>query len=380
LNLMRRPFALALALHVAVLLLIFVVLPTWPDRQSRLDEPIVVEMVTAPADAGGPDSRRPPQPPSAPDRTDNAPSPVPEVTPIPRRPAAPAPRQTATEAPPSEPAAKQPTPPSPPRTEPMQDSMRVARPKPKAEPLPREAPKAPAVKAAPEGAAPPKTLARIEPKQAAKPEAAPTPKPEAKSPAKPETKPEPKPETKPAPKPEADDFATVGRTVKDLQQKPAATAPAAPAPSKPAPPAEEGDFSTQMSKALRGNAAVAAAGSASPAAPAAGAGNSLPVTAGEIDSVRRQIEQCWSLPANVKPTKDLVVQIRVEMNPDGTPRSAVIQDSGRMSTDSGYRATAESARRAVLNPRCHPFKLPREKYDRWRTLNLVFNPAEMFRT
>ncbi len=104
------------------------------------------------------------------------------------------------------------------------------------------------------------------------------------------------------------------------------------------------------------------------------------MTAGEIDSVRRQIEQCWSLPANVKPTKDLVVQIKVEMNPDGTPRSAVIEDNGRMSADAAYRATAESARRAVLNPRCHPFKLPRDKYDRWRTLNLVFNPAEMFRT
>lgn len=117
-----------------------------------------------------------------------------------------------------------------------------------------------------------------------------------------------------------------------------------------------------------------------PPGASAAAGDSLPVTAGEIDSVRRQIEQCWSLPANVKPPKDLVVQIRVEMNQDGTPRTAVIQDDSRMSADPAYRATAESARRAVLNPRCHPFKLPREKYDRWRVLTLIFNPAEMFRT
>jgi hypothetical protein len=30
-----------------------------------------------------------------------------------------------------------------------------------------------------------------------------------------------------------------------------------------------------------------------------------------------------------------------------------------------------------LNPRCHPFKLPPEKYDHWRTMTLIFNPKEM---
>jgi hypothetical protein len=376
LNLMRRPFAFALALHIVVLVLMFVVLPTWPEKRSGLDEPIVVEMVTAAGDAGGPDAARPQQPSPGADRADETRSRPPAVKSTPARPAPPASRQaqTTTEAPPLPPVVKPPSPPSPPTAEPMREPMPAARPKPKAEP-PREEPKPPAEKA--EDVAPPKPQARTEPKQTAKAEATPVPKSEAKSETKPETKPERKPQAKADTESEADDFATVGRTVKDLQQKPPASAGATPAAPKPAPAGDEGDFATQMSKALRGNAA---AGSPSPAAAAPGGGEGLPVTAGEIDSVRRQIEQCWSLPANVKPTKDLVVEIRVEMNQDGTPRSAVIKDNGRMSGDAGYRATAESARRAVLNPRCHPFKLPREKYDRWRTLNLVFNPAEMFRT
>jgi hypothetical protein len=38
---------------------------------------------------------------------------------------------------------------------------------------------------------------------------------------------------------------------------------------------------------------------------------------------------------------------------------------------------AESALRAVLNRHCQPFKLPRDKFDSWKTMKLVFNPKEM---
>jgi hypothetical protein len=72
-----------------------------------------------------------------------------------------------------------------------------------------------------------------------------------------------------------------------------------------------------------------------------------------------------------------VVSIRVEMNADGTPRSAVIQNAGQMQANPFFQAAADSARRAVLNPRCQPFKLPAEKYDHWRTMTLIFNPKEM---
>jgi len=50
----------------------------------------------------------------------------------------------------------------------------------------------------------------------------------------------------------------------------------------------------------------------------------------------------------------------------------------RMQASPSYRVAAESALRAVLNPRCHPFKLPREKYERWKRMTLVFDPKEMF--
>jgi hypothetical protein len=103
------------------------------------------------------------------------------------------------------------------------------------------------------------------------------------------------------------------------------------------------------------------------------------LTLSEIDAVRQQIARCWNLPAGAKDVEETVIDVSVTMNPDGMVREAHLKGGGaRMRTDSFYRAVAESALRAVLNPRCQPFKLPREKYDQWKNMTLSFNPREMF--
>ena len=169
LSAMRRPFAFAVALHVAVLLLIFVVLPTWPDKRAGIEEPIVVEMAAPPPGSGKPEATPSPAPAKTPakpsDTAENA-SPAPAVKPPPARPEPPSPPQQASEPPPPKPVARSsppPPPPSPSPTPPVRDTtpppppaptaepMRMARPKPKAEPPPREEPqKGPAEKAASE--------------------------------------------------------------------------------------------------------------------------------------------------------------------------------------------------------------------------------------
>src|SRR3546814_7021749 len=65
------------------------------------------------------------------------------------------------------------------------------------------------------------------------------------------------------------------------------------------------------------------------------------LTISELDAVRQQIEQCWVVPAGAREAENLVVQLRVEMNPDGTVRTAELQDRARMASDSFYRAAAE---------------------------------------
>ena len=103
-----------------------------------------------------------------------------------------------------------------------------------------------------------------------------------------------------------------------------------------------------------------------------------PLAISEIDAVRQQIQRCWNPPTGAKEAENLVIEVALVMNRDGTVREARIVDGARMRSDEFFRVAAESARRAVLNPRCNPLKLPPEKYEQWQTMTLNFNPKEMF--
>lgn len=96
----------------------------------------------------------------------------------------------------------------------------------------------------------------------------------------------------------------------------------------------------------------------------------------EIDAIRRQIEACWSIPAGARSAENLVVAIRVWVNPDGKVARAEILDRARMGGDPFFRTAAESAIRAVLNPRCSPLRFPPKKYDQFKEMVLNFNPRE----
>ncbi len=100
------------------------------------------------------------------------------------------------------------------------------------------------------------------------------------------------------------------------------------------------------------------------------------LTASELDLIRQQIARCWNVPAAARDARDLVVEIRVAVDPDGTVRQATIIDQGRMG-DPFFRAAAESARRAFFNPHCRPLHLPAEKYAIWKDLVVDFSPKDI---
>ena len=103
------------------------------------------------------------------------------------------------------------------------------------------------------------------------------------------------------------------------------------------------------------------------------------LTATQIDLIRQTIRKCWHFPAGLKNAEDLVVDIKMELDPEGNVTKAKIIDNGdRMSSDSNFRIAAENAHRAVLDPECSPLPLPKDKYDEWKELELSFNPKEMF--
>lgn len=103
---------------------------------------------------------------------------------------------------------------------------------------------------------------------------------------------------------------------------------------------------------------------------------SVPMTMSEIDAIRYQIQQCWSIPAGARDAENLVVRIKVFLNSDGSLSKAPEIVGGNGASDPFYRTAAESARRAIL--KCSPLKnLPAAKYARWREITLTFNPRDM---
>jgi hypothetical protein len=99
------------------------------------------------------------------------------------------------------------------------------------------------------------------------------------------------------------------------------------------------------------------------------------VTASEIEGVRNKIRPCWFTQGAMK-DQNLVISLVVQMNQDGTPVKAELKDTGRYNNDPVYRAAADAAHRALMNPRCHPWPLSPEKYNSWRNITFNFDPRD----
>ena len=101
------------------------------------------------------------------------------------------------------------------------------------------------------------------------------------------------------------------------------------------------------------------------------------ITMSEKQALRQQLSQCWNVLAGAKNADNLVVRLRLHMNPDRTVRSAELLDKRRYDNNPQFRAAADSALRAVQNPNCSPLKLPPEKYDQWKVITIRFDPEQM---
>ena len=103
------------------------------------------------------------------------------------------------------------------------------------------------------------------------------------------------------------------------------------------------------------------------------------LTLSEEDALRAQIFGCWSVPLGLPYNEDLLVRIKLNLKKDGTIMKSEILDHQRMNRPGQkfYKVLAESALRAVRL--CQPLKVPPTGYDKWKEIQLNFNPTEMLR-
>jgi len=197
---------------------------------------------------------------------------------------------------------------------------------------------------------PEKTEVKPEPEpEPPPPEVKPAPEPEpevaVETPPKPRKRPEFKQEPPKKKEPKQDQLASILRNVERLKQEPEPPQQAQPEAEKPGP------VSRQVSVIEQNDM---------------------------VRAIQQQLFSCWRLDPGAAGAADMVVEVRVALNPDGSLQRADVVDVARMSRDSYFRSAAENARRAIY--KCSPFRLPPNKYQIWRELTLRFNPREMFGT
>ena len=103
------------------------------------------------------------------------------------------------------------------------------------------------------------------------------------------------------------------------------------------------------------------------------------LTLSQEDALRAQIFGCWSVPLGLPYDENLLVRIKLSLKKDGTIMKSEILDHQRMNRPDQkfYKVLAESALRAVRL--CQPLKVPPTGYDKWKDLQLNFNPTEMLK-
>ena len=99
----------------------------------------------------------------------------------------------------------------------------------------------------------------------------------------------------------------------------------------------------------------------------------------EEDALRAQIFGCWSVPLGLPYDENLLVRLKLELKKDGTILKSEILDHQRMNMPGQkfYKILAESALRAVRL--CQPLKVPPTGYEKWKNIQLNFDPTEMLR-
>ena len=97
----------------------------------------------------------------------------------------------------------------------------------------------------------------------------------------------------------------------------------------------------------------------------------------EEDALKAQIFGCWSIPLGLPYNENLLVRIKLKLNPDGTVSQSEILDHARMNKPGQgfYKVLAESALRAIQL--CQPLRVPTTGYEKWKDLQLNFDAREM---
>jgi len=93
----------------------------------------------------------------------------------------------------------------------------------------------------------------------------------------------------------------------------------------------------------------------------------------EMDALKGQLANCWSIPVGSAGAEDLKASVEFELD-----QNAKLRSRPRVVKSSGNRQFDSSAVRAIQKCENQGFKLPSGKFDVWNEVVVNFDPKDMF--
>ncbi|WP_229802144.1 hypothetical protein [Paramylibacter ulvae] len=129
-------------------------------------------------------------------------------------------------------------------------------------------------------------------------------------------------------------------------------------------------------KAEEAKRTAAETGVANASAGESNARKGSPLSQSEKDGLIFAIKECWNVPFGIENADELAVTVGFELHPDGRLKGQ-INFLSEGDENSGLTAVAYRAARSAI-VRCLPYdKLPQDKYDSWKKVEVTFDPKKM---
>jgi hypothetical protein len=103
-----------------------------------------------------------------------------------------------------------------------------------------------------------------------------------------------------------------------------------------------------------------------------------PLSQGERDALRVAVQNCWNVGSLSSAALATTVVVGVSMGRDGRPDVGSVRLIGSEGgSGEAVNQAFEAARRAIIVCGSSGYDLPEDKYERWRDIEMTFNPEEM---
>lgn len=141
-------------------------------------------------------------------------------------------------------------------------------------------------------------------------------------------------------------------------------------PTRPAPPTDQPETSnaSDVASAVADAVAEETASAPVPSGP--------PMTGAEEDAFRRSIARCWNVDVGAEWTR-VTVTVGFSLSQEGRIEGDIRLVGATGGSDEQALAAFQSARRAILRCGASGYDLPADKYDRWRDVEVTFDPSTM---